>query len=59
MYKYFINILLFIKAANLDPFMTVLKMRKARMKMVQKPVQYHYVIKCLADYVEREMGVFV
>ena len=35
----------------LDPFETVLTMRKQRKKMVQKPVQYFYMIRCLADYV--------
>jgi len=38
----------------LDPFETVLEMRKQRMKMVQKPMQYHYMIKCLADFVAEE-----
>ena len=36
---------------TLDPFETVLEMRRQRKKMVQKPVQYFYLIKCLADYV--------
>lgn len=26
-------------------------MRRQRRKMVQKPVQYHYMIRCLADYI--------
>ena len=29
----------------LDPFETVLTMRKQRMKMIQKPVQYFYMIR--------------
>ena len=35
----------------LDPFATVLAMRRQRIKMVQKPMQYHYMIRCMADYV--------
>ena len=35
----------------LDPFETVIKMRKQRRKMVQKPIQYHYMVRCLADYI--------
>ena len=42
------------KVKILDPFETVLEMRKQRMKMVQKPMQYHYMIKCLADFVAEE-----
>ena len=36
---------------ELDPFETVLTMRRQRMKMVQKPMQYNYMFRCLADYV--------
>eukprot|EP00092_Neocalanus_flemingeri_P013363 GFUD01014407.1.p1 GENE.GFUD01014407.1~~GFUD01014407.1.p1 ORF type:complete len:362 (+),score=127.59 GFUD01014407.1:1586-2671(+) len=43
---------------QIDPFSTVVEMRKARKKMVQKPIQYHYVIKCLADYVRGEVSAY-
>ena len=36
---------------ELDPFETVVTMRRQRMKMVQKPMQYNYMFRCLADYV--------
>jgi protein tyrosine phosphatase len=36
----------------------VVEMRKARKKMVQKPVQYHYIIKCLADFVKGEVSQY-
>ena len=36
---------------ELDPFETVLTMRRQRTKMVQKPMQYNYMFRCLADYV--------
>ena len=29
-------------------------MRRQRKKMVQKPLQYHYIIRCMADYVAGE-----
>ena len=35
----------------MDPFETVLTMRRQRMKMVQKPRQYNYMFRCLAHYV--------
>ena len=35
----------------LDPFDTVIAMRRQRRKMVQKPIQYHYMVRCLADYI--------
>jgi protein tyrosine phosphatase len=44
---------------ELDPFETVLTMRRQRVKMVQKPMQYHYMIKCLADYVVGETPEYV
>ena len=44
---------------ELDPFETVLAMRRQRVKMVQKPMQYHYMIKCLADYVVGETSDYV
>ena len=40
----------------IDPFSAVVEMRRSRRKMVQKPVQYHYVIKCLADFVKGEVS---
>ena len=42
----------------IDPFSTVMEMRKCRKKMVQKPVQYHYIIKCLADFVRGEVSEY-
>ena len=36
---------------KLDPFETVVTMRRQRNKMVQKPMQYNYMFRCLADYV--------
>ena len=47
------------QVAELDPFETVLTMRRQRVKMVQKPLQYHYMIKCLADYVVGETSEYV
>ena len=47
------------QVAELDPFETVLTMRRQRMKMVQKPLQYHYMIKCLADHVAIETTEYV
>eukprot|EP00092_Neocalanus_flemingeri_P105635 GFUD01135429.1.p1 GENE.GFUD01135429.1~~GFUD01135429.1.p1 ORF type:complete len:202 (-),score=73.98 GFUD01135429.1:99-668(-) len=47
------------QVAELDPFETVLTMRRQRVKMVQKPMQYHYIIKCLADYVMGETSEYV
>ena len=49
---------LMLQAPFIDPFSTVVQMREARMKMVQKPIQYHYVIKCLADYVGGEVSEY-
>ena len=42
----------------IDLFSTVIEMRRARKKMVQKPVQYHYILKCLADYVKGETTLY-
>ena len=39
---------------KLDPFETVVTMRRQRNKMVQKPMQYNYMFRCLADYVAVE-----
>ena len=36
----------------IDPFSTVVEMRRARRKMIQKPSQYYYVIQCLSNFVE-------
>ena len=41
----------------MDPFETVLTMRRQRMKMVQKPIQYYYMFRCLADYVTANEGI--
>jgi protein tyrosine phosphatase len=48
-----------LQVPELDPFETVLTMRRQRVKLVQKPIQYHYMIKCLADYVVGETSVYV
>ena len=42
------------KVRRLDPFMTVLEMRRQRMKMVQKPQQYRYIFSCIRDFVRQE-----
>ena len=44
------------KEKVLDPFQTVLEMRRQRMKMVQKPPQYVYIFKCLSEMVKQEEG---
>ena len=44
---------------TLDPFSTVLEMRRQRKKMIQKPVQYNYVINCLADHARQEVSDYV
>ena len=44
------------KVSVLDPFKTVFEMRQQRMKMVQKPPQYVYVVKCLGQVVKEEEG---
>ena len=38
----------------MDPFLTVVEMRRQRMKMVQKPSQYVYIIRCVKDVVRAE-----
>ena len=43
----------------LDPFETVLTMRRQRTKMVQKPMQYNYMFRCLADYVAEDYTEYV
>ena len=40
----------------LDPYTTVLEMRRQRMKMVQKAPQYVYIFKCIMDEVKDEEG---
>ena len=44
------------KVGVLDLFHTVFEMRQQRMKMVQKPPQYVYIVKCLAQVVKEEEG---
>ena len=44
------------KVGVLDLFHTVFEMRQQRMKMVQKPPQYVYIVKCLAHVVKEEEG---
>ena len=46
------------KDPHIDLYATVVEMRTARMKMVQKPVQYHYIINCLADFVRGEVSEY-
>ena len=41
---------------NVDPYVTVLQMRRCRMKMVQKKEQYAYIFKCLRDEIKSEDG---
>ena len=42
---------------KLDPFETVVTVRRQRNKMVQKPMQYNYMFRCLADVaVEKKEG---
>lgn len=36
---------------EVDFFETVVTMREQRMMMVQKPMQYYYMIKCFTDHV--------
>ena len=44
---------------KLDPFETVVTMRRQRNKMVQKPMQYNYMFRCLADYVAETTSDYV
>ena len=44
------------KTRLLDPYTTVMQMRRQRMKMVQKAQQYVYIFKCLKDEVKDEEG---
>ena len=48
-----------IQVEELDPFETVLAMRRQRMKMVQKPMQYYYMFRCLADYVAETTSDYI
>ena len=41
---------------DLDLFMTTVEMRRQRKKMIQKPEQYRYVLKCLGDYVHAQVS---
>ena len=43
--------ILYSKVDQVDPFETVVTMRRQKMKMVQKPMLYYYIFRCLADYV--------
>ena len=42
----------------MDPFQTVVEMRRQRMKMVQKQAQYVYMVKCVKDVVRLEELVY-
>ena len=42
----------------MNVYKTVLKMRKQRMKMVQKPEQYIYIFKCIRDEIKRSDGQY-
>ena len=46
-------IYIYFQVPELDPFETVLTMRRQRMMMI------HYMIKCLADYVVGETSAYV
>ena len=48
-----------LQVEELDPFETVVTMRRQRMKMVQKPMQYNYMFRCLADYVAETTSDYV
>ena len=43
---------------TISPFETTLQMRRQRMNLVQKPGQYHYMIKCLTAYVKGEISIY-
>ena len=49
----------FFEVTELDPFETVVSMRRQRMKMVQKPMQYNYMFRCLADYVAETTSDYI
>ena len=53
------NVLVVFEVTELDPFETVVSMRRQRMKMVQKPMQYNYMFRCLADYVAETTSDYV
>ena len=58
--SYLVNSINFLsQVEELDPFETVLTMRRQRMKMVQKPMQYNYMFRCLADYVAETTSDYV
>lgn len=48
----------FFRKRYLNVYKTVLKMRKQRMKMVQKPEQYIYIFKCIRDEIKRSDGQY-
>ena len=47
------------KTKVLDPYMTVLEMRRQRMKMVQKAPQYVYIFKCLRTEIKIEENEYL
>ena len=64
--KSVVKVILLVNSINslsqveeLDPFETVLTMRRQRMKMVQKPMQYNYMFRCLADYVAETTSDYI
>ena len=48
----------FFRKRYLNVYKTVLKMRKQRMRMVQKPEQYIYIFKCIRDEIKRSDGQY-
>ena len=45
-----------LKKDVMDPYYTLLQMRRCRPKMVQKREQYAYIFKCLRDEIRSEDG---
>jgi len=43
---------------KIDFFATLMEMRDQRMMMIQKPLQYYYMVQCLRDYVENDISVY-
>ena len=43
---------------KIDFYATLMEMRNQRMMMIQKPLQYYYMVQCLRDYVEQDTSVY-